>query len=370
MSKYLVVHPGDLVFNKLRTWQGGFGRSDHEGIVSPAYYVCRPTSDVDTGFLRYLLKSKPGLAELTRVSKWMPPAQFDILWEDLRNLKVPVPPLPTQGKIAGFLDRETERIDALIDKKRRLIDLLEEKRTATITHAVTKGLDPTAQMKPSNIPWLGDIPEHWEAEELKRWWTVTDCLHRTATYVDDGVPLVGTVQVKPGRLSLKGAKMTTETEYTDLAAGPRLPTRGDIIYSRNASLGSAAYVDIDDRFTMGQDVCLIRSTDEDQLYLSYFLASRFAAQQVDAAVVGATFKRINVEQIKNFTVTRPPLDEQVAIARYLDRQTQLMDRATRMLTTQLALLGEYREALITAAVTGEIDVDTFDNDRNMEEATA
>lgn len=327
-------------------------------------HVLRPAEDVSAAYIVYALNATDWIPHVTGSTR------LKLTQDRMMRVSIPAWPLLAQRKIADFLDRETQRIDALMDKKRRLIDLLEEKRTATITQAVTKGLNPTVPMKDSGIPWMESIPKHWDAEELKRWWTVTDCLHRTATYVDDGVLLVGTVQVKPGRLSLTGAKMTTEAEFAELAAGLRLPQRGDIIYSRNASLGSAACVDMDERFTMGQDVCLIRSADQNQLYLSYVLASQIAAYQVDAAVVGATFKRINVGQIKNFLVTRPPLAEQIAIARYLDEQTQLMDRATLPLATQLSLLAEYREALITAAVIGEVDVDTFNSDRRLETATS
>ena len=104
LSNYLVVEPGDLVFNKLRTWQGGFGHSRFSGIVSPAYYVLRPTPALDTRFMDYLLHSSPYLAELTRLSKWMPPSQFDMPWDELKTLPVPLPPLDVQRRIADFLD--------------------------------------------------------------------------------------------------------------------------------------------------------------------------------------------------------------------------------------------------------------------------
>lgn len=292
--------------------------------------------------------------------------RFSLGQDAINNAPVPASTIPVQRQIADFLDRETARIDALVDKKQRLIDLLEEKLTATITHAVTKGLDPTVPMKESGIPWIGEIPMHWEIGALKRWWSVTDCLHRTATYVEEGVPLVGTVQVRPGRLSLAEARMTTPEEYEALAFGDRRPRRGDIIYSRNASLGAAAYVDTDQRFAMGQDVCLIRSRAQDQLFLSYFMRSRFAREQVDAAVVGATFKRINVDQIKAFWVVKPPIDEQVSLARSLDGHSDAIDRTLTRLAAQLSLLAEYREALIAAAVTGEIDVESFDAEREVE----
>src|SRR5258708_2906514 len=106
LGKYLIVQPGDIVFNKLRTWQGGLGVSRHEGIVSPAYFVCRPTSEYDPRYLHYLLRSQPYLQELTRISKWMPPSQFDIGWEQLRLLPAFAPHQLFQTAIPTYIARE------------------------------------------------------------------------------------------------------------------------------------------------------------------------------------------------------------------------------------------------------------------------
>ena len=136
MSNYLVVRPGDIVFNKLRTWQGGLGVSSDEGVVSPAYFVCRPNAQVDSRYFHYLLRSAPYLAELTRISKFMPPSQFDIAWDDLKAMLVPRPPLAEQRAIADYLDAETARIDALIAKKQQLINLLEERIDSEVRTAI------------------------------------------------------------------------------------------------------------------------------------------------------------------------------------------------------------------------------------------
>jgi type I restriction enzyme S subunit len=135
LAKYLVVRPGDIVFNKLRTWQGGLGVSKHLGIVSPAYYVCRPKSEVDGTYLHYLLRSAPYLQELTRISKWMPPSQFDISWDQLRLVDILLPDLSTQVNIAKELERQTE----VIENQKQLLSLLIEKRTSVITEFLFGG---------------------------------------------------------------------------------------------------------------------------------------------------------------------------------------------------------------------------------------
>lgn len=274
----------------------------------------------------------------------------------LDNALFPVPPLPEQRAIAAFLDRKTAEIDALVQKQERLIVLLEERRAALISHTVTKGLDPDVPMRDSGIPWLGEIPAHWDAVPLKRLWEIIDCKHRTAEYVPNGIPIVSTTEVKPGRLNLNDTRMTTESDFQKLTKGNRLPKRGDIIYSRNASLGSAAYVDTDERFCMGQDVCLITSSKQNQLFLNYQLNSDVVLGQIEALSVGATFQRINIAQIRNYWIARPPLCEQHHIAVYLDRETTKIDDFIIKTHTAVDRLHEYRTALISAAVTGAIDV--------------
>ena len=136
--------------------------------------------------------------------------------------------------------------------------------------------------------------------------------------------------------------------------------RGDLIYSRNASLGSAAYVETDEPFCMGQDVCLLTSTG-DQLYLGYQLNSPIVLTQIDAVSVGSTFERINVAQIKNYLVARPPPAEQEAIAAFLDRETARIDALIAKVRDAIDRLKELRTALISAAVTGKIDVREADS---------
>ena len=276
--------------------------------------------------------------------------------EALRAHRFPFPPLPTQRAIADFLDRKTAAIDALIEKKQKLLDLLAEKRAALINQAVTKGLDPDVPMKDSGVPWIGEIPAHWEVVPLRLYAKVVDCKHRTPEYIDEGFPIVSTTEVKPGRLDL--APVTRKVgvvDFRDMTEN-RTPTTGDIIYSRNASLGAAAYVDTDVPFAMGQDVVLITAPGADLLYLSYQLNSMVGMTQVDLACIGSTFKRINVGQIKQFQVCMPPSQEAERIASHLDRQEQRYDALRDRLERHVARLQEYRQALITAAVTGQIDV--------------
>ena len=141
LSRYKVVRPGDLVVNKMKTWQGSLAVSDHEGIVSPAYFVAHRVEDVDDRFMHHLLRSQPMIAEYGARSKGIRPSQWDLPWSEFASIKVHVPSAEKQRAIADYLDTETAHIDALITKKRRLIDLLAERRQALITAAVTGKLE-------------------------------------------------------------------------------------------------------------------------------------------------------------------------------------------------------------------------------------
>lgn len=279
---------------------------------------------------------------------------------------LPLPSPDEQRAIADFLDRETAKIDTLVAKKRTLIERLKEKRTALISRTVTRGLppdaaraaglDPHPKLKPSGIDWLGDVPEHWEVRRLRYASIVLDCKHKTVPFVDDGVPLASIREVHGFSIDLSAAKQTTEEEYLEMIEGGRAPQIGDIIYSRNATVGDAALVDTQQRFCMGQDVCLIRAPKHHARFLLYLLRSAPLLEQVESLMIGSTFRRINVGQIKAFWICLPPGEEQETIAAYLDRETAKIDGMIAKVETAIERLQEYRTALITAAVTGKIDV--------------
>jgi len=279
----------------------------------------------------------------------------------LENLTVCYPPLAEQTQIAVFLDHETAKIDTLIEKQQKLIELLKEKRQAVISHAVTKGLNPDAQMKDSGVEWLGEVPVHWVSTPLKHYAKVIDCKHITAEFNDDGFPLASISEVKGWSVDLSSAKFTSKKFYDELIEGGRKPITGDIIYSRNATVGEAALVLPDmPEFAMGQDVCLIRLRENlNPEYLLYVLNSGVIENQLSLAMVGSTFKRINVDNIRNFLLALPPISEQEQINKALSSLTSKYDSLMAKALVKINLMQERRTALISAAVTGKIDVRHF-----------
>jgi type I restriction enzyme S subunit len=274
----------------------------------------------------------------------------------VKRLRIVLPPPDEQAAIVRFLDWATGRLERAIRAKRKVIALLNEQKQAIIHRAVTRGLDPSVPLKPSGLRWLGDIPQHWEVTALRRHWRVTDCKHLTVPFVDDGIPLASVVEVQKFSLDLSRCKRTKPEWYRLLIDGDRKPRRGDLIYCRNASVGACALVETDIDFAMGQDVCLIRSRAQNQRFLNYLLHSPFMDHQLELLLVGSTFKRINVSEIKALAVVVPPRHEQNAICESLDAGMVAYDIAISRLAREIEFLREYRTRLVADVVTGKLDV--------------
>jgi len=274
---------------------------------------------------------------------------------DILKLPWKWPPLETQERIATFLDKKTAQIDGLIGRKQALLERLAEKRQGLITRGVTKGLNPAASMKDSGIEWLGQIPAHWEVKRLSFVSQVIDCKHRTPEYIDDGIPLVSTSEISPYRIDYDTKRQVSQQELGLMSEGGRQPRAFDIIYSRNASVGSAALVRDDRTLCLGQDLCLIRPSKNSSHFLEHFLNSTACLEQLGSYLVGATLKRVNVDVIKKYALPWPPQDEQIRISAFLSAEIAKIEAVEQAVSSSTAALLEYRSTLITSAVTGQIE---------------
>jgi type I restriction enzyme S subunit len=267
------------------------------------------------------------------------------------------PTIIEQQRIVLFVDSETAKIDGLIEEQRRLIELLKEKRQAVISHAITKGLNPNAPMKDTGMEVLGKIPSHWNCGPLKHFAKVIDCKHVTVEFVDAGKPIVSIRELKNDRIELSEAKLASEEEWEFLREG-RVPATGDLIICRNASVGAVGEVTSGMEFSMGQDVCLVRPSIPGGFDF-FMLISGVVRQQIDALLVGTTIRRLNVEAIRGLIVADPPKGERLKIARYLRSEAKKCDALVSEAVGVIELLQERRSALISAAVTGKIDVRNY-----------
>jgi type I restriction enzyme, S subunit len=346
---------GDVLFGKLRPYLAKVARPEEDGVCVGEFLVLRPRGGwFDSTFMAHLMRSKP-IIEAVNASTFgarMPRAE----WDFIGAMRVPVPPRAQQEAIVRFLDHADRRIRNAIRAKQKLISLLNEQKQAVIHRAVTRGLDPNVRLTPSGADWLGDVPAHWEVLPLRRRWTVTDCKHLTVPFVEEGIPLASVREVQAFELSLAKAKRTTSEWYELLIEGGRQPHIGDLIYCRNVSVGAAAVVTSGEPFAMGQDVCLIRSRSQSQRYLNYFMHSPAMERQLTSLLIGSTFDRINVADIKSLVIAVPPWAEQEAIAAHLDRELASSDAAIGTAREEIDLLREYRARLVADVVTGRLDV--------------
>lgn len=358
-SKYQIVKPGDFAMNSMDLLTGFVDISRYHGVTSPDYRVftledesCDPRYQLYLLQLCYIAKIFYPLGQgAAQLGRWRLPT------EAFSEFVGPVPPLPEQTQIAKFLDHETAKIDRLIEKQEALIRLLKEKRQAMISHAVTKGLNPHAPLKDSGIKWLGQVPAHWSFGPLKRFWDVIDCKHVTVPFLESGFRIASVMEVRNFELDLTDAFRTSEEFYRLMTDGGRKPQRGDIIYCRNtANTGTSAYVHTDEPFAMGQDVVLIKSRSRNGRYLNYVLHGDSMSKQLDTLMVGSTFKRINVAEIRMLSVPCPPSAEQDAIVAFIEKEAPIFERLIGNAERAATLLRERRTALISAAVTGKIDV--------------
>ena len=362
LSGYQLVRSSDLVINKMKAWQGSIAVSKYRGIVSPAYHVyCSTHSHLDR-YLHYLLRSHLYASTYLRISKGIRPNQWDLEPEMFSRICLLLPSLSEQRAISAFLDRETARIDALVAKKERLIELLQEKRTALISHAVTKGLDPDVPMNDSGVEWLGEIPAHWEVVRIKHASQIQGGFAFSSdSFHNEGIPIIRMNNIRRGALNFESVVRIPEHECKDEFA----LNEGDIVYGLSGSIGStgslgnfAVVRESDIPAQLNQRVARFRPvvdkiTDE---FLVGALQTTVFYDQVLSYTTGTAQFNVSTNEIGNVSLALPSIEEQRVIAAFLDRELAKIDALVARVREAIDRLKELRTALISAAVTGKIDV--------------
>jgi type I restriction enzyme S subunit len=288
--------------------------------------------------------------------------------EKLAELRIPLPGGHEQRAIADFLDRETAKLDALVAKKQALIERLKEKRSALISRTVTRGLppdaarvaglDPRPRLKPSGVDWIGEVPEQWSLARLKTLCTRVDVgIAEAAThaYCDDGVPIIRSANVRANALDTQEI-LQIESWFAERNRSKTLHA-GDLVTVRTGNPGTTAV--IPPEYEGSQCFTLVMSTPkptECSRFLCYLLNASVGVTHFRMQGWGTAQTNISVPIVQQVPVCRPPLSEQRAIADFLDRETAKLDQLATAIEAAIERLQEYRAALITAAVTGKIDV--------------
>lgn len=374
LEKCKLVKAGNFVINSMNFGIGAFGVSAHDGVCSPVYVVLEPSEPRSLRYLRWIFDN-PGFREVAQsFGNGILAHRAAIGWDDLKLMKIGVPPIEEQEAIATFLDRETAKIDALVTEQERLIALLKEKRQAVISHAVTKGLDPDAPMKDSGIEWLGEIPAHWEVGKLFYGARLqSGYAFSSGDFGSEGVPVVRMNNLDRGKLDLSEA-----VRISDAVCNPAVALcPGDLVWGMSGSIGEtgslgnfAVVVEHDIPCQLNQRVgrFLINKNRMAPEFLQIWIQSQPFYLQIMLAVTGTAQFNVSAEQVQSTMAAFPPLDEQQLINEYITgeclRFASIIDEAQAAIT----LLQERRAALISAAVTGKIDVRGLVDQHEMETA--
>lgn len=285
---------------------------------------------------------------------------------ELKKLKVPYPSLSEQIQIRTFLDHETAKIDSLIEKQQQLIQLLKEKRQAVISHAVTKGLNPDVPMKDSGVEWLGQVPEHWQTPCTKYLLEIpiTDGPHETPQFVDEGIPFISAEAIHKGKINFDKKRGYIKPELNDIYSKKYSPKLEDIYMVKSgATTGKVAMVETEEKFNIWSPLAVFRC-NKIKILPKFLLAVFNSNHFYDALVLNwsyGTQQNIGMGVLSNIEIPCPPINEQQEIIQHIDNELKVFKNLENKANHAIQLMQERRTALISAAVTGKIDVRNWQN---------
>ena len=346
---------GDFVINSRSDRKGSSGISDRDGSVSLICTVLQPHGSIVGAFVHHLFRSVPFQEEYYRYGKGIVADLWSTNYGEMKNILLAFPPEPEQRQLAAFLDHETAKIDALIAEQQRLIELLHEKRQAVISHAVSKGLNPNVTMKPSGVEWLGDVPAHWQLLSAKRVAEIFVPQRNKPDLNSDqlGIPWVTMDQIHGDVVS---ASELFVSESAANAAGSKVLASGAVVASCVGTFGVCA-ISCEAVIINQQLQAFIPGGKISAIFLKHFVSS--AVQYFESIGTAATLSYVNQAGFATLPVLLPSLDEQWSITEFIDRERSKIDALEHEAKGAIDLLQQRRSALISAAVTGQIDVRGF-----------
>jgi type I restriction enzyme S subunit len=360
LSVYQYVEVGDLVLNKMKTWQGSIAVSNHSGLVSPAYYIAKPWKPMNLRYIHHLLRSQTYIDRFATLSAGVRVNQWDLSYEDFKNVLVLFPPIDEQRRIAAWLDLQTNRIDKRRELLREKRGLLRDLRTNLISETLASGLREQEKV-PTGLSDLPEFPVGWTASHAKRLLRfITSGSRGWAEYYADE----GDFFLRIGNLTRETIELNLcDVQHVALpskaAEGKRTRIReGDMLVSITADLGSIAVAPkLAKAAYVNQHIALCRPKDSvHPRWLGYAMLSSQSKRQMMSSGYGGTKVQLSLDDVRNVWLAVPPLDEQQEIAAFLDRKLSQIDRQIALIDQLDALLQQQRKAIIHEAVTGKIDL--------------
>ena len=356
LSSYKRVRVGDLVVNKMKAWSGSLAVSDYDGIVSGDYMVCAVVGAVDRRFLHHLLRSKPVFSQIAALSTGIRPSQWRLYWDDLRQVRLRVPELRMQHAIADYLDAESARLDAIVHSRREQIRLLAARQDALIWHAVTKGIRP-AVLRAAGVGWVGEVPGHWGTPSIGAHFDVQlgKMLNPDARTSGEVSRYLRNLNIQWDRFDLDDL----DAMHFDASDRQRYALRpGDLMVCEGGVVGRCAIWrgELDGVYYQKALHRVRPRKDGLVRFLMYCLWAAAFRGTFEIEGNTSTIVHLTAEKLRAHRVPWPPVVEQSEIVDFLDRKRSSMDELRRPYERQIDLLLERRQALIAAAVTGELQI--------------
>lgn len=373
-SAYKLAYPNDIVMNSMNVLSGSVGLSKYFGCVSPVYYMLRPIDEKDdvryynyifqtTVFQRSLLGLGNGILMKESDNGKLNTIRMRIPLDKLGNLLIPVPDSSIQRKIADYLDSIIPNIDMLLADIEKQIETLEEYKKSIITEAVTKGLDPDVEMQDSGIEWIGKIPKNWNVTRIgyESWirarlgWKGL----KAEEYVLEGHPFLSAFNIIQNKISWDELNYITNERYNE---SPEIMLKvGDIVLVKDgAGIGKCAKIDSlpYETATTNGSLAVISSTAEklDYNYLYFYLQSAMFQNYILRIMNGMGVPHLSQEELRKIKIPFPPINEQIEIAKYLEKKRNDIDMAILEKIQQLETLEQYKKSVIYEYVTGKKEV--------------
>ena len=355
---YQHINSGDLVIHEMDAFAGAIGVSDSSGKSTPVYTVCYAKNEnINHHFYSHFFRTMAKTGFINSLAKGIRVRSTEFRWNESRSVYLALPLKADQQKIVSFLDTESTRIDNLINKQEKLIELLEEQRKSIISHAVTKGLDPNAPMKDSGVEWLGDVPEHWEVKKIKR----ISPVNRGASprpindlkYFDDNGEYAW-VRISDVTRS-NGFLFETEQRLSSLGASFSVKLEPESLFlSIAATVGKPCITKI--KTCIHDGFVYFPKLNKHRDLLFNIFESKLCF--VGLGKLG-TQLNLNSETVEDIYVAIPPESEEKAILGYIQTETTRIDNLISKQKSLIEKLKEYRASIISHAVTGKIDVMEF-----------
>ena len=353
LEKYQLVEVNDFVMNNQQAWRGSVGVSPYKGIVSPAYLIfsfnkkiCAPK------FFKYFLRDKGVVDQFMIASMSVGTIQRQVKWHLLKTIQLSIPSLIEQNTIANFLDTETARIDNLIAKQEKLIELLEEQRKSIISHAVTKGLNPNAPMKDSGVEWLGEVPEDWEVKRFG--YIFTENKKKNIGLIETNVLSLSYGNIKEKNIDDNKGLLPESFEtyqiiepndivfrFTDLQNDKR-SLRNAI--SKYHGIITSAYIGV--------------KTKENADFYNYLFRA-YDLQKVFYSMGDGMRQSLKMDELNKMPIVLPKIEAQERIVKFINEENQRINNLVVKQKNLIEKLKEYRSSIISHAVTGKIDVREF-----------